>query len=76
MDTSGDHGGDGVLETSSGLWIYSKDFPLFNSTRRMPPELLDYRTFPGSSVKSRAIEQIDLVPASLFSWVSLSHTTT
>lgn len=63
MDSSGDHGGDGVLETSSGLWIYSKHFPLFNSTRTMPPELQEYRTFPGSTVKSRAIEQIDLVPS-------------
>jgi len=63
MDSSGDHGGDGVLETSTGLWIYSRDIPLFNSTRTMPQDLLEYRTFPGSSVKSRAIEQIDLVPS-------------
>ena len=63
MDRSGDHGGDGVLETSAGMWIYSKGAPLFNSTRTLPSGFLQHRTFPGMTVPQRAIQQIDILPS-------------
>lgn len=63
MDQSGDHGGDGVLETSTGMWIYSKGAPLFNSTRKLPSGIIQHRTFPGMTVPHRAIQQIDILPS-------------
>ena len=62
MDRSGDHGGDGDLETSAGLWIYSSTRPIV-ATHPVPPTLLRYSTFPGSTHPARTIQQIDLVPS-------------
>ena len=61
MDRSGDHGGDGVLETSAALWIYSKG-PALTSTSAPPSGLLKYKTFPGSAARHRSIQQIDILP--------------
>ncbi|KAL0576206.1 mannose-ethanolamine phosphotransferase gpi13 [Marasmius crinis-equi] len=61
MDSSGDHGGDDILETSSALWIYSKGRPL-SSNSPVPSGLVEYTTFPGAAVPHRRIQQIDLVP--------------
>jgi len=61
MDHSGDHGGDGVLETSAGLWVYSKGPPL-TQTHLPPSGLLRYTTYPGTSVSHRTIQQIDILP--------------
>lgn len=61
MDRSGDHGGDGVLETSAALWIYSKG-PALTSTSAPPSGLLQYKTFPGSATRHRSIQQIDILP--------------
>jgi phosphatidylinositol glycan class O len=63
MDCSGDHGGDGVLETSAGMWIYSKGAPLFNSTRTLPSGFLQHGIFPGTMVPQRSIQQIDILPS-------------
>jgi phosphatidylinositol glycan class O len=67
MDRTGDHGGDGELETSSGLWIYSKGRPLTDtrhSTLPPPPQaLLRTSVFPGTTVPHRSVQQIDLVPS-------------
>ncbi|RDB21892.1 GPI ethanolamine phosphate transferase 3, partial [Hypsizygus marmoreus] len=63
MDRSGDHGGDGVLETSSALWVYSKGPALSQSHVPPPSGLLRYTTFPGTSVPHRAIQQIDILPS-------------
>ncbi|KAH8830119.1 hypothetical protein DL96DRAFT_1706958 [Flagelloscypha sp. PMI_526] len=62
MDTSGDHGGDSVLETSSALWMYSKSKPLTSQRTAIPSGLLDYRTFPKTQQPWRRVQQIDLVP--------------
>ena len=63
MDTRGDHGGDGELETSPGMWIYSKDTPLAGiALSEIPVSLLPAVTFPGAPVAHRHIQQIDLVP--------------
>ena len=63
MDTRGDHGGDGELETSPGMWIYSKGVPLADtSSSGIPPALLQTATFPGAPVAHRHVQQIDLVP--------------
>ncbi|PPR04680.1 hypothetical protein CVT24_011897 [Panaeolus cyanescens] len=71
MDRAGDHGGDGDLETSSGMWIYSKGAKLTDlqlgqggtvTQDSIPSGLLQYKTFPKSTVSYRAIQQIDLVP--------------
>lgn len=62
MDRSGDHGGDGVLETSSGLWIYSKGPALSEHASSIPPGLLQYTTFPDTTTPHRLIQQIDLLP--------------
>jgi len=63
MDTRGDHGGDGELETSPGMWIYSKGVPLAGSAlSEIPVSLLSTATFPGAPVAHRHIQQIDLVP--------------
>jgi phosphatidylinositol glycan class O len=63
MDTGGDHGGDGVLETSAGLWMYSKT-PLRNTAARAMELSLAQQTkiFPGATVPHRRVQQIDLVP--------------
>lgn len=63
MDRAGDHGGDGVLETSSALWIYSKGPPLMDeSLPKVFSGLLEYKTFPGANVPWRSVQQIDLLP--------------
>ena len=62
MDRSGDHGGDGVFETSAGTWIYSKGEKLTEPSTKIPSGLLQYKTFPGSEVPHRSIQQIDILP--------------
>ncbi|KAF9265842.1 hypothetical protein L218DRAFT_997224 [Marasmius fiardii PR-910] len=62
MDSSGDHGGDDTLETSSALWIYSKGPPLVPESLPIPSGLVEYTTFPGTSVPHRRTQQIDLLP--------------
>ncbi|KAF5350005.1 hypothetical protein D9756_009050 [Leucocoprinus leucothites] len=63
MDRAGDHGGDGILETSSALWIYSKGLPLMDRTLpKVFSGLLGYKTFPGGSKPWRSVQQIDLLP--------------
>ena len=63
MDARGDHGGDGELETSPGMWIYSKDIPLAGEyLSKVPPPLLPTVTFRGAPAAYRHIQQIDLVP--------------
>jgi GPI ethanolamine phosphate transferase 3 subunit O len=61
MDRSGDHGGDGELETSAGVWIYSKGPPI-SSNIVIPPVIGPQVTFPGAFTPHRYIQQIDLVP--------------
>ncbi|KAI0942623.1 hypothetical protein AcW1_003204 [Taiwanofungus camphoratus] len=63
MDKRGDHGGDGVLETSAALWVYSKGPPLLHKKASMPAPFLPRRTFPGASIPHRYVQQIDLVPS-------------
>ncbi|KAI9513378.1 hypothetical protein F5148DRAFT_1155355 [Russula earlei] len=60
MDRKGDHGGDGDLEVSSGLWIYSKGPAL--SSKNPPTSHLPHKTFPGEPSPHRSVQQIDLVP--------------
>ncbi|KAF9002881.1 hypothetical protein BDQ17DRAFT_1356258 [Cyathus striatus] len=62
MDRSGDHGGDGVLETSSALWVYSKGRELTTNSGPVPSGLLQYSTFPGTTIPHRSIQQIDILP--------------
>ena len=62
MDKTGDHGGDGELEVSSAVWIYSKGPVLSPSTSSIPTSILPETTFSGCTVPHRAIQQIDLVP--------------
>ncbi|KAK0474791.1 hypothetical protein IW261DRAFT_525459 [Armillaria novae-zelandiae] len=62
MDRSGDHGGDGSLETSSALWIYSKGPELSQHLSSLPSGLLQYTTFPGAPLPHRSVQQIDLLP--------------
>ena len=62
MDLSGDHGGDGVLETSSAMWIYSNGAPLTETSTKVPGGLLQFRTFPGTDTRHRSIQQIDILP--------------
>lgn len=62
MDRSGDHGGDGILETSSALWVYSKGQAIQHPYATVPSGLLRYTTFPGTTVPHRAIQQIDILP--------------
>ena len=63
MDVRGDHGGDGELETSPGMWIYSKGVPLAGASLvDIPSSLLPTTTFPGAPTAHRHIQQIDLVP--------------
>ena len=61
MDRTGDHGGDGELETSAGLWVYSKGPEIAHEHHISPSSLLRNKTFPGT-VPSRFVQQIDLVP--------------
>lgn len=63
MDRRGDHGGDGGLETSSGVWIYSKGPYLSDPRASLPAHLLEVRSFPGMTAEHRGIQQIDLVPS-------------
>ena len=59
MDQKGDHGGDGELETSSALWIYSKGPSIsLPSTSSSSPTVV----FPGTTTPYRSVQQIDLVP--------------
>jgi len=60
MDRKGDHGGDGDLEVSAGLWIYSKGPTL--SAKDAPTSHLPHKTFPGEPSPHRSVQQIDLVP--------------
>jgi phosphatidylinositol glycan class O len=62
MDRTGDHGGDGTLETSSALWIYSKGAELSIDPSSIPSGLLQYTTFPKAPTSHRSIQQIDIVP--------------
>ena len=62
MDSKGDHGGDGELEVSSGLWIYSKKPALSLRGARGVSDLLPETTFMGKGEPHRTIQQIDLVP--------------
>ncbi|KAJ7638416.1 hypothetical protein FB45DRAFT_902779 [Roridomyces roridus] len=62
MDRSGDHGGDGIFETSSAMWIYSKGPELSIDASNVPSGLLQYTTFPGAPTSHRYIQQIDIVP--------------
>ncbi len=62
MDRKGDHGGDGDLETSAALWVYSKGPQLVHPKASIPDWLLSTRLFPGASVEHRQIQQIDLAP--------------
>lgn len=64
MDPKGDHGGDGILETASATWIYSKTRPLkILPLDTVPSPLLTNTTFPGAPISHRSIQQIDLVPS-------------
>ena len=62
MDRSGDHGGDGILETSSAMWIYSKGHALIDTSRSVPSGLLQFKTFPQTTIPHRSIQQIDILP--------------
>ena len=62
MDRSGDHGGDGTLETSSAMWIYSKSHPLIDTSYPIPSGLLQFKTFPETTIPHRSIQQIDILP--------------
>ncbi|PFH53640.1 hypothetical protein AMATHDRAFT_1276 [Amanita thiersii Skay4041] len=62
MDRSGDHGGDGILETSAALWVYSKGPALKTTTSSPPSGLLQYKIFPGTTQRQRSIQQIDILP--------------
>ena len=64
MDRTGDHGGDGELEVSSAVWIYSKGPALSTSsaTSALPYEILPKITFSETTAPHRAVQQIDLVP--------------
>ncbi|CAE6416798.1 unnamed protein product [Rhizoctonia solani] len=66
MDKRGDHGGDGDLETSSGLWLYSKGHALtspdsLSKQLRAQGHYPDV-IFPGYSQPFPSIQQIDIVP--------------
>lgn len=63
MDTKGDHGGDGELETSASLWVYSKTRRLVDPDALIPPSHTPYHTFPGTTIPHRRVQQIDLVPS-------------
>ncbi|KAH8105202.1 hypothetical protein BXZ70DRAFT_1061807 [Cristinia sonorae] len=63
MDSKGDHGGDGALETSAALWLYSKTRPLVNPEVDIPEHYRTYRTYPNAPVPHRSVQQIDLVPS-------------
>jgi GPI ethanolamine phosphate transferase 3 subunit O len=64
MDAAGDHGGDGVLETSAGTWIFSKGAPFSSpvASSAIPEALLSTAVFPGTTVPHRHIQQIDILP--------------
>ena len=62
MDRAGDHGGDGILETSSAMWIYSKGHALIDTSLSVPSGLLQFKTFPGTTIRHRSIQQIDILP--------------
>ena len=62
MDRSGDHGGDGILETSSAMWIYSKGHALIDTSLTVPSGLLQFKTFPETTIRHRSIQQIDILP--------------
>lgn len=55
MDDRGDHGGDGLKETSSALWMYSKT-PFVQRTGGITRLVL------GGGPEVRTLDQIDLVP--------------
>lgn len=57
MDDRGDHGGDGIKETSAALWIYSKSRPIVSNTSGYKSRKVLEN---GPSV--RKVDQIDIVP--------------
>ncbi len=63
MDDRGDHGGEGLKETASALWMYSKGPPL---TAIVGNEAfineLPVAAVPESTTPFRAVNQVDLVP--------------
>jgi phosphatidylinositol glycan class O len=64
MDQKGNHGGDSVLETAAGMWIYSKGKPL-TTTLHTDSAISAARrefTFPGTTTPLRHIDQIDITP--------------
>ncbi|KAJ3800675.1 hypothetical protein GGU11DRAFT_875770 [Lentinula aff. detonsa] len=62
MDRAGDHGGDGELETSAAVWVYSKGVQLFDDhIGNIPSQLVPHTTFPNAESPYRHIQQIDLV---------------
>ncbi len=63
MDAKGDHGGDGELETSAAMWVYSKHVPLSDESLNLPPLMHTTRSFPRSPVPHRSIQQIDILPS-------------
>ncbi|KAF8324164.1 uncharacterized protein EI90DRAFT_3000848 [Cantharellus anzutake] len=66
MDAKGDHGGDGDLETSAAMWVYSKSVPLSDGSANVPSLMRSTRTFPRSSAPHRSIQQIDILPSIAF----------
>jgi phosphatidylinositol glycan class O len=62
MDRSGDHGGDGILEMSSAMWLYSKGHPLIDTSLSVPSGLLQFKSFPETTIPHRSIQQIDILP--------------
>ncbi|KAF8312210.1 hypothetical protein DL93DRAFT_2082318 [Clavulina sp. PMI_390] len=67
MDPKGDHGGDGRLETSSAMWVYSKGVPLSSTQGEEDADVMKIKTFeafPGAAATGihRSIQQIDIVP--------------
>lgn len=61
MDDKGDHGGDSDLETSTGLWIYSKFKPITNKFIKSFTNV-NSNYYDGKLGKFRSIQQIDLLP--------------
>ena len=57
-----DHFGDGILETSSAMWIYSKARALIDTSLSVPSGLLQFKTFPETTISHRSIQQIDILP--------------
>ncbi len=75
MDAQGDHGGEGELETSAGLFMYSKkndlseglpDLDISDLPAGSEPSYREFsplKSLPGTDDLHRSITQIDLVPS-------------